>query len=451
MKSVTKTSSKMRHLSDRRAAFNTAGLICLCVLLISCSVPKNETPTQAPSIAQAPAPESKPVPIPPTRDPQEPNPKKPDPITDPTPKPVPVPVPVPKPDSKPAPKPQPVPETNLKTDEHVLMFPTNAVFDKNTQRWRLSIHGWVYEPETDSVWRKGLIRSLALFVGVEENTPDETRFKKRTAMFLVDNERSKNIVLSADKNTPTQHFSAPTTGANGHFEFNATLLPGQSQCSQWLNLKVRTNGGDNRKLLGQVQCLAHEGISVISDIDDTIKDSNVLDKKKLLKKTFLKEFSAIKGMSTLYQHWHQLGYSFHYVSSSPWQLYPVLSEFIDKKSFPRGSMHLKLIRVKDSSIFNLMATPEEGKLPTITTLLDTYPNRRFILVGDSGEKDADIYASIARKYPDRIIKIYIHNITGDKARIEKILSNLPKKQWVVFTDTSEILNQHALLNPAAKH
>jgi len=337
------------------------------------------------------------------------------------------------------------PATNLKTDENVLVFPTNAVFDNVSQRWKLNIHGWVFEPETDSLWRKGLISSLALFVGVDKKSDDGKRFKQRTAMFLVDNERSKNIVLSASGS----HFTAPTTGTNGHFEFNASLPQGSSHCKNWLTLKVQTRDKDQRRFSGKVQCVQHTGISVISDIDDTIKNSNVLDKKKLLKKTFLKEFSAVKGMSTLYRHWNRLGYQFHYVSSSPWQLYPVLNGFIDTQSFPHGSMHLKLIRVKDSSIFNLLATPEEGKIPTITKLMEAYPKRRFILVGDSGEKDANIYATIAKKYSDRIIKIYIHNVTGDhdKARIEAIFMSLPQKQWVVFTNTSEILSQHALLNP----
>lgn len=346
--------------------------------------------------------------------------------------------PVEKPDAK------TIPTTNLKTDERVLIFPTNAVLDQATGYWDLNIHGWVFEPERDSLWRNGLIKSLAVFLGVEEDTKEGNRFADRTAMFLVDNERNKNIVLS----TGGQYFSAPTTGPNGHFEFNARFLLGKDSCHDWMTLKVKTNNGDRRNMTGQVQCLAQKGISVISDIEDTIKDSNVLDKKELLKRTFLKEFKAVAGMSTLYQHWHQQGYRFHYVSSSPWQLYPVLSEFIDDQSFPRGSMHLKLVRLKDESIFNLVATPEEGKIPTITSLLNTYPQRRFILVGDSGEKDPDIYASIARKYPKRIIKIYIHNITGDRQRIEKIFTGLPRDQWIVFDNSNEILNQQALLNPA---
>jgi phosphatidate phosphatase APP1 len=333
--------------------------------------------------------------------------------------------------------------TNLKTDETVLLFPTNAIFDPQNNRWQLNIHGWVFEPERDSLVRNGLIKSLAQLVDADDDTAEGKRFARRTAMFLVDNEGDKNIVLSA----AGQNFAAPTTGPNGHFQFTASLPSGKSRCKDWLTVKVKTNKGDKRQLSGQVQCLANAGISVISDIDDTIKDSNVLDKKALMQNTFLKKFRAVQGMSTLYQKWHQQGYQFHYVSSSPWQLYPALSTFIDDQSFPRGSMHLKLIRVKDESIHNLFATPEQGKIPVIKELLNSYPQRRFILVGDSGEKDPDIYARLARQYPDRIVKIYIHNVTNDKARIATIFKGLPRRQWLIFTNANEILQHQALLTP----
>jgi len=336
-----------------------------------------------------------------------------------------------------------IPITNLKTDEHVLLFPTNATFDKATKQWELDIHGWVFEPERDSIWRNGLIKSLASFVDVEDDTEEKKRFEDRTSMFLVDNERNKSIVVEASQ----QYFTSPKTGANGHFRFNATFKSKDEACNNWLTLKVHTNKNDNRKFNGRIQCMTEDGISVISDIDDTIKDSHVLDKKLLLKKTFLKEFASVKGMSDIYQHWQSNGYQFHYVSSSPWQLYPVLSDFIDDQSFPRGSMHLKLIRLKDQSIMNLFASPEDGKIPTITTLLMRFPKRKFILVGDSGEKDPDIYAKMAREHPERIIRIYIRDVKNDKASVEKIFAGLPKDKWVVFQDSSEILGQHALLNP----
>ncbi len=81
------------------------------------------------------------------------------------------------------------------------------------------------------------------------------------------------------------------------------------------------NDEDNYKTFTcTVYVLARHGISVISDIDDTIKISNVLSKRLLLKHTFYTYFKPVEGMSDLYQKWSEQKCQFHYVSASPWQL-----------------------------------------------------------------------------------------------------------------------------------
>lgn len=331
--------------------------------------------------------------------------------------------------------------TNLKSDESVILFPTNARYDQQRQQWVVPVHGWVFEAETDSIWRTELIRSLEQFVDIQADTSEDMRFKARTRMFLVDNERDKNIVLAISG----QQYNAPTSDANGHFQFDVYLTAKADSCNNWLLIKVITRADDTRNFNGKTQCLDAHGISVISDIDDTIKDSNVLDKKQLMKNTFTKQFRAVNGMARLYRAWQQQGYRFHYVSASPWQLYPFLEQFLQDNQFPAGSMHLKLVRLKDSSFFNLFDSPEEGKLPTITKLFKDYPKRQFILVGDSGEKDPEIYAQITRQYPDKIIKIFIHDIRKDRKRLANIFSGIAKSKWYVFDDASEILSTPGLL------
>ena len=182
---------------------------------------------------------------------------------------------------------------------------------------------------------------------------------------------------------------------------------------------------------------------MISDIDDTVKQSNVLDKKQLMKNTFLKEFTAVPGMANVYQHWQTQGAVFHYVSSSPWQLYPALADFFTRSGLPNGSMHLKLFRVKDSSFFNMFDSPEEGKIPTITKLLEAYPHRQFILVGDSGEKDPEIYATIAQRYPKQIKNIYIHDINNSQERLNAVFKDLKQIRWLAFKDAKQILPHYA--------
>ncbi|MBI2478986.1 MAG: DUF2183 domain-containing protein [Planctomycetia bacterium] len=152
-------------------------------------------------------------------------------------------------------------------------------------------------------------------------------------------------------------------------------------------------------------------MSVISDIDDTIKVTNVHSRRLLLESTFLREFESIDGMSTLYRQWADQGAAFHYVSSSPWQLYTPLAEMCDAGAFPWGSFHLRSFRLRDHMLRRLSLIRRKGKAKVIHNLLKTFPRRHFIFVGDSGEADADIYGRLARKFPRQVAAIYIRSLS----------------------------------------
>jgi phosphatidate phosphatase APP1 len=78
-----------------------------------------------------------------------------------------------------------------------------------------------------------------------------------------------------------------------------------------------------------------KGLSVVSDIDDTIKISSVTVKEELMANTFFRPWRAVPGMAALYQQWGQEGAVFHYVSNSPWPLETVLEFFLSGKGSPR--------------------------------------------------------------------------------------------------------------------
>jgi phosphatidate phosphatase APP1 len=180
---------------------------------------------------------------------------------------------------------------------------------------------------------------------------------------------------------------------------------------------------------------------VISDIDDTIKVSEVRSKEALLANTFLREYRAVEGMAPAYRPWAAAGAVFHYCSASPWQLYEFLAEFLERTGYPAGTVHLKTFRVKDTSFFNLFASPEEYKRGVIEPILETFPRRRFLLVGDSGEKDPEIYATLARKYPKQVAGILIRDVTDERAdaeRYRKCFEGLPRERWHIFTDPKEL-------------
>jgi phosphatidate phosphatase APP1 len=208
-----------------------------------------------------------------------------------------------------------------------------------------------------------------------------------------------------------------------------------------LRFDLVTEADDERRFVGAYQLVAPAGLSVISDIDDTIKRSEVHDREALLRNTFLKEFEAIDGMSGLYRTLHERGAVFHYLSSSPWQLFELLERFLAREEFPAGSFHLKQIRLKDRSFWNLFASPEETKLPVLERILQRFPQRRFALFGDAVEKDPEVYAELARRHPEQVAGIFIRVPLpqfDDEARFAEAFANLPRERWTTFTDPAEL-------------
>jgi phosphatidate phosphatase APP1 len=156
----------------------------------------------------------------------------------------------------------------------------------------------------------------------------------------------------------------------------------------------------------------------------------------LLRNSFLREFKAVDGMAKMYQQLASRGATFHYVSASPWQLYPPLSEFMAKDSFPAGSFHMKYFRLKDRSALQMLASQNKYKPAVIEKILADFPKRRFILVGDSGEQDPEIYGELARKFPRQVAKILVRDVqdlSSYDERFKKAFDEVPQDRWKVAT------------------
>ncbi|PIA18788.1 hypothetical protein COEREDRAFT_5971 [Coemansia reversa NRRL 1564] len=214
-------------------------------------------------------------------------------------------------------------------------------------------------------------------------------------------------------------------------QFQGEILVGYNEL-EWL-LQSRTHSPHSRRLIavrgrlaawtggtataaGVAHLVEPHGISVVSDIDDTIKASNITAEKRIVLETvFAQPLRAVPGMAELYNEWYEGGCEFHYVSNSPWQLYPALDNFFQAHQFPPGSAHLRSFDANDLlSISNYTGTPQL-KRDTIELLLRTFPGRTFILVGDSGEQDLETYTDLARRFPGRIARIFIRDLFAPMA------------------------------------
>jgi phosphatidate phosphatase APP1 len=302
------------------------------------------------------------------------------------------------------------------------------------------IHGWVFEPEEDDLLRKATQAAIREALGLDAAAAESSVLRNRLSWFLVDNERVKKVPIRIGD---SQQLFGPSD-PQGHFTGTMEIPVETAKriaANGVLTLEALSPAHPPGTFMGRALLVGPAGTSVISDIDDTIKISEVTDKKKLVRNTFLEEFRAAPGMPELYRRWANEGASVHFVSSSPWQLYPALDQFRADAGFPEATFELKRFRLKDSSVFDLLADPRETKPPAIEAILEAYPGRRFCLVGDSGEKDPEVYGEVARKHPDRIACIYLRNVTSeapDSERMRAALRDVDPGRWALFTDPKDL-------------
>jgi phosphatidate phosphatase APP1 len=151
---------------------------------------------------------------------------------------------------------------------------------------------------------------------------------------------------------------------------------------------------------------------LISDIDDTVVTSNVTRKTKLILTVALtnaRTRKPFKGVAAFYRALHAGANPLFYVSKSPWNLYAPIVEYLAVQGLPEGPVMLR-----DFGLFS----DKNHKTKAIEDILLTYPALKFVLSGDSGEQDPEIYADIVRRFPDRIRAIYIRSV--NKKRISEI-------------------------------
>lgn len=325
---------------------------------------------------------------------------------------------------------------DLRRDERVLFYPTVAGRDAATGEWRVPVHALVFEPERRALTAAALRAALGL-VAEPKDAAERKVFESRARAFLVDNERGKQISVRVGR----REFPIGESAADGHVRGEFRLPDVDAKP---VTFTAVTRASDTREFRGTAHPLAATGLSVISDVDDTIKVSHVRDRQALLRKTFYEPFQAVDGMSAVYRAWATNGASFHYVSASPWQLYEPLAEFTATNGFPAGSWHMKQFRVKDSSFLALFDSPEAYKPGVIEPMLRQFPGRKFILVGDSGERDPEIYGALERKFPQQIHRVLIRDVTDENAdatRHQTAFKDVPREKWRTFREPGEIIDQ----------
>ncbi|KAF7332304.1 DUF2183 domain-containing protein [Mycena kentingensis (nom. inval.)] len=185
-----------------------------------------------------------------------------------------------------------------------------------------------------------------------------------------------------------------------------------------------------------------DGFGVISDIDDTIKISNTLDKIALIKATLLDDPTPVAGMPELYASLAKSlnDPAFFYITGSPFQLYPFLRGFI-QDSYPasRGPIFPKNLTFSDLPDF--LASDGQSTFNFKSEIIDRihgiYPGKTFLTIGDSTEKDPEIYGAAIRKYGDFIACAWIRQVEGANNTAERFAAafeGVDPSKFKIYTD-----------------
>ena len=249
-----------------------------------------------------------------------------------------------------------------------------------------------------------------------------------------------------------------TTDKEGYFRFEINPIE-KPIAKLWHNVEFELISPiPNEKLkttaIGQVLIPPTTAkFGIISDIDDTILQTNVQNKLKMFLTTILSNAHTrlpFEGVASFYQALQKgvMGNEnnpIFYVSSSPYNLYKFLTKFLELQEIPLGPIFLKDL---GSHTPFTSSDHKTHKLKHIKNVLNTYPHLQFVLVGDNSEQDPEIYAQIVKEYPDRIRTIYIRKVNDEfenQNDVETLIKEVKTSgSQLIFVSDSEFAAKHAI-------
>ncbi|MFN2399917.1 MAG: App1 family protein [Gemmatimonadaceae bacterium] len=186
---------------------------------------------------------------------------------------------------------------------------------------------------------------------------------------------------------------------------------------------------DTEKVKGKGEILipsASARFGVISDIDDTVIQSRVSNFRQAARTVMLGNARTrlpFPGVAAFYQALRNGAGGdeknpIFYVSSSPWNIYDVIAEFMDLQKIPHGPL---LLRDWDIALDSLSSSRHfDHKGVAIRSIMQLYPDMQFILIGDTSQHDPEIYRQIVAELPNRVRAIYIRDVTLSAERSSSV-------------------------------
>ncbi|MEM9831276.1 MAG: phosphatase domain-containing protein [Bacteroidota bacterium] len=257
--------------------------------------------------------------------------------------------------------------------------------------------------------------------GIGESLKTDTKWRNMVSMFKRFN--SDEIPFARIK--ATFHGQSQEVQADGEGYFHVDFTVDSTKLAQdtlWHSVQLELLDRIVKEQ-GKVEAVgevlipdARTQFGVISDVDDTVLISEVNQLFRVIKLSLTENAltrSPFVGAAAFYRALaagkdgknHN---PFFYVSSSPWNFYDVLEDFFAVNDIPKGPIMLRDIGIDPQKF--IKESHSKHKPVKIRSILNTYPALKFILIGDSGQHDPEIYQQIVQEFPGRVLAIYIRDV-----------------------------------------
>ena len=275
-------------------------------------------------------------------------------------------------------------------------------------------YGWISPPEVvtyrghgtrEVLFMKGRVLEAKGLTRSSVTDTTRTNLRNMTRRFL-----SNEVPFARLRARYAEQEISVVADEEGFFDARFDLSEPPDAGTDWHRVEVELLGASGRGARATGSVLVPNGarFGVISDLDDTVIQTGVTSLLKMLRTALLQNAHTrlpFEGVTQFYRALQGDANPIFYVSSSPWNLYDLLEDFLNVHGVPAGPLFLK-----DWSPM-VLKSHEQHKLGVIRTLLATYPDLPFVLIGDSGERDPEIYRTVVRENPGRISAVYIRDVT----------------------------------------
>jgi len=175
---------------------------------------------------------------------------------------------------------------------------------------------------------------------------------------------------------------------------------------------------------------------IVSDVDDTVMVTALPRPLLAAWHTFVLDEHArmaVPGMAVLYERITTAhpGAAVFYLSTGAWNVAPALNRFLARHLYPAGPLLLTDWGPTNDRWFR---SGRAHKRATLARLAREFPHMRWLLVGDDGQHDEEIYAEFAAMHPDNVAAIAIRRLSPTQAVLAGSLPTAHNAQTSVNLD-----------------